>query len=486
MTDNLNLTLLTDFYELSMANGFFKNGAQNKIACFDVFFRRIPDGGGFAIMAGLNKVIEYLENLHFGKEEIDYLRSKGCFDEEFISYLENFEFTCDVSAIPEGTPIFPKEPILTVCGPIIQAQLVETMILLCINHQSLIATKANRIVRAAQDRTVMEFGARRAQGTDAAISGSRAAFIGGCVGTSCTYSDMTMGIPAMGTMAHSWIQSFDSEYEAFCAYAKVYPDNCSLLVDTYNTVKSGVPNAIRCFNDVLSPMGCRPKSIRIDSGDIAYLSKKARRMLDEAGYPDCKIIASNSLDEYIIRDLLIEGAKIDIFGVGERLICAKSDPMFGGVYKLGAVIEDDGTVTPKVKISDNVGKITLPGIKTTWRLFDKQSGKAIADVITLADETIDESKPYELFDPEHTWKRKNAENFVARRLLVPIFEKGKKVYNNPPVEEIRSYCESQMETIWSEVLRFENPHAYYVDLSQKLWDLRQEQISLHTRGGKSK
>jgi nicotinate phosphoribosyltransferase len=475
----LNLTILTDFYELSMANGFLKNRLDKKYACFDMFFRKIPDDGGFAIMAGLENAIEYLKNLRFSDEEINYLKSKKIFCDEFIDYLKNFKFSCDVWAIPEGTPIFPQEPILTVRGPIMQAQLIETMLLLCINHQSLIATKANRIVRAAQDRDVMEFGARRAQGADAAISGARAAYIGGCVGTSCTYSDMKMGIPALGTMAHSWVQLFDSEYEAFCAYARTYPDNCSLLVDTYNTVKSGVPNAIRCFDTVLKELGRRPKSIRIDSGDIAYLSKIARRMLDDAGYPDCKIIASNSLDEYIIRDLLIEGAKIDIFGVGERLICAKSDAMFGGVYKLGALIDEDGTVIPKVKLSDNVGKITIPGFKAPWRLFDKHTGKAIADVITLADETIDESKPFELFDPEHTWKRKTVTDFVARKLQVPIFEGGKCVYESPSPKNIRTYCAEQVETIWDEVQRFENPHKYYVDLSQKLWDLRDAEIKKH-------
>ncbi|MBQ2676124.1 MAG: nicotinate phosphoribosyltransferase [Clostridia bacterium] len=474
-----NLSMLTDFYEFTMANGFFESKMADKIACFDLFFRKVPDNGGFAIMAGLKQAIDYINDLHFSDEDIEYLKSKNIFSQEFLDYLKNFKFQCDVWAVPEGTPVFPKEPLVTVRGPIIQCILIETMLLLCINHQSLIATKANRIVRAAQDRAVLEFGARRAHGTDAAIYGARSAYIGGCAGTSCTLSDEEFSVPALGTMAHSWIQMFDSEYEAFCTYAKQYPNNCSLLVDTYNTIKSGVPNAIKCFDEVLSPMGYRPKSIRIDSGDITYLSKHARRMLDEAGYPDCKIIASNSLDEYIIRDVLLEGAKIDSFGVGERLITASSDAVFGGVYKLCAVMGDDGELIPKVKFSDNVGKITLPCFKRTWRLFDKQSGKAIADVITMHDERISEAEPYELFDPDHTWKRKTVTDFIVRKLSVPIFEKGKLIYNCPTAAEIRRYCKEQVETMWAEVQRFENPHKYYVDLSQKLWDEQHRLISEH-------
>ena len=474
-----NYSMLTDYYEFTMANCFFNNGMKDKIAVFDMFFRRVPDNGGFAVMAGVEQMIEYLQNLHFDDDDIAFLHNKGVFSEGFLGYLKDFHFSCDVWAVPEGTPIFPKEPIVTVKGPIIECIIAETMILLCINHQTLIATKANRIARAAQDRAVMEFGARRAQGTDAAINGARAAYIAGCSGTSNVLTDFAYGAPALGTMAHSWVQMFDSEYEAFCAYAKQYPDNCALLVDTYNTLKSGVPNAIKCFNDVLKPLGKRPKSIRIDSGDITYLSKHARKMLDEAGYPDCKIVASNSLDEYIIRDLLIEGAKVDLFGVGERLITAASDPVFGGVYKLAAVINDDGSITPKVKFSDNVGKLTLPCFKKTYRLFDIASGKAIADVIALNDETIDESKEYELFDPDHTWKRKTVSGFVAKELCTKIYDGGKLCYEMPNIEDIRKYCYDAVDTIWDEVQRFENPHTYYVDLSQKLWDERDKLLKAH-------
>ena len=422
-----NLTMLTDFYELTMANGYFENGFENTIAYFDMFFRKVPDGGGFAIMAGVQQVVEYLENLTFTREDIEFLRGKGIFSGAFLDYLKNFQFSCDVWAVPEGRPIFPGEPIVTVRGPVIQAQFVETMILLCVNHQSLIATKANRIVRAAQGRAVMEFGSRRAQGADGAVMGSRAAYIGGCVGTACTLSDRDFKIPALGTMAHSWVQLFDSELEAFRAYAKAYPTNCLLLVDTYNVLKSGVPNAIRVFDEVLKPLGMRPAGIRIDSGDITYLSCKARKMLDEAGYPDCKICASNSLDEYIIRDMIMQGAQVDTFGVGERLITASSEPVMGGVYKLSAIEHPDGTVIPKIKISENVSKITNPCFKGLWRLFDRESDKAIADVITLADEIIDDTRSYDIFDPEHVWKRKTVENFHAEPMRVKLFrawEKG--------------------------------------------------------------
>lgn len=467
--------MLTDFYELTMANGYLKNGLADTVATFDMFFRRVPDNGGFAIMAGVDQLIDYLENLEFTPEDIECLREHG-FDEEFLSYLENFKFECDVWAIPEGTPIFPGEPIVTVRGPIMQAQFIETMLLLCINHQSLIATKANRIVRAAQGRGVMEFGSRRAQGAQGAIYGARAAYIAGCVGTCCTIAQRRYGVPALGTMAHSWIQSFDTELEAFCAYAKEYPENCTLLVDTYNVLKSGIPNAIEAFKREVLPRGFRPKAIRIDSGDITYLSKKARKMLDAAGFADCDIVASNSLDEYIIRDMLIQGAKVDSFGVGERLVTAASSPVFGGVYKL-CEIEKDGKRIPKIKLSENVAKITTPCFKKTWRLFDRDSGKAIADVITLFDEVIDENQPYELFDPEHIWKRKTVDNFVARPLLKEIFKKGECVYRRKSVEEIRNYCAEQVDTLWDEVLRFENPHKYYVDISQELWNEKNRLIS---------
>ncbi len=470
--DSRNLTMLTDFYELTMANGYFKNGFKDTIAYFDMFFRTIPDGGGYVIMAGVEQLVDYFRNLSFSKEDIDYLRGKG-FSEDFLDYLANFRFACDVWTVPEGTPIFPGEPIVKVKGPVIQAQFVETMVLLTINHQSLIATKANRVVRAAQGRAVMEFGSRRAQGFDGAVYGARAAYIGGCAGTACTISDEMFGTPALGTMAHSWVQLFDSEYDAFKAYAEEYPDACTLLVDTYNVLHSGVPNAIKVFDEVLAPMGKRPKGIRIDSGDIAYLSRKARTMLDDAGYPDCSIVASNSLDEYIIRDMLLQGAKVDSFGVGERLITSSSSPVLGGVYKLCAV-EKDGEIIPKIKLSENVQKITTPGNKRVYRLYDRESGKAAADLITLASETVDDSRPYELFDPDFTWKRKTLTNYTARELLEPLFRKGECVYKERNIEEIKSYCREQIDTLWDEVTRFENPHNYYVDLSQQLWDVKHE------------
>lgn len=466
------LVLLNDYNCFTMANGYFNAGLKDKQGCFDLFFRRVPDNGGFAICAGLENAVEYIKNLKFSDEDIEYLRSKNNLSEEFLEYLKNFKFECDLYAIPEGTPVFAKEPIVKVVGPIIQATLIETLLLISINHQTLIATKANRIARAAQGREVLEFGVRRAHGIDAAANGARAAFIGGCIGSSCTYADKEYGVPVSDTMTHAWVQTFDSEYDAFCTYAKQYPDNCYLLVDTYNTLKSGIINAIKCFDDVLTPMGYRPKGIRIDSGDITYISKRIRKMLDEAGYPDCTIIASNSLDEYIIRDLIIEGAKVDRFCVGERLITSASDPVFGGVYKLTALMNKDGEFIPKVNFSDNVGKITLPCNKKIYRLFDSVSGKAIADMITLFDEEIDETKELELFDPDHTWKRKTVENFIARELFVKVFDKGELVYNCPKVEKIKAYCEEQVETIWDEVQRFENPHTYYVDLSEKLWKVR--------------
>ncbi len=464
----LNLTMLMDFYEFTMANGFFEEGMKDKIAYFDVFFRENPDKGGFAIMAGVEQIIEYLSDLHFTDEDIEYLKSKNLFCEGFLDYLKSFKFECDVWAIPEGTPIFPGEPIMTVRGPVVQAQLIETMVLLLINHQSLIATKANRIVRAAKGRPVMEFGSRRAQGAEAAILGARAAYIGGCAGTACTVTDELFGVPALGTMAHSWVQMFDTEYDAFLAYAKSYPNSCTLLIDTYNVLKSGLPNAIKVFNDYLVPNGYRPKGVRIDSGDITYLSKKCRKMLDEAGFSDCGIVASNSLDEYIIRDTILQGAQITSFGVGERLITSKSSPVFGGVYKLVAVENEDGEVIPKIKISENVAKITTPGFKQVYRLYSSENSKAIADVITMHNEVI-EGDSYELFDPEHTWKRKTVTDFYARPLLKQIFKKGEKVYDNPSLEALREYCKIEVDGLWDEVKRFENPHTYYLDMSKKLW-----------------
>ncbi len=475
----MNHTMLTDFYELTMADGYLKEGMGEKIAYFDMYFRQAPDGAGFAIMAGVEQLIEYLKNLTFTKEDISYLREKNLFDDTFLNYLENFRFSCDVWAIPEGTPIFPNEPIVTVRGPLIQAQFLETMILLTINHQSLIATKSNRIVRAAGDLPVMEFGSRRAQGYDGAIYGARAAYIGGVCGTACTLSDQMFGVPALGTMAHSWVQSFPSEYEAFLAYAKAYPNNCTLLIDTYHVLKSGLPNAIKVFNEVLKPLGITNCGIRIDSGDITYLTRKCRQALDEAGWSTAKIVISNSLDEYIIRDILQQGAKVDSFGVGERLITSKSEPVFGGVYKLVA-IEEDGVIQPRIKVSENVAKITNPYFKKVYRLYSRETSMAIADVLTAFDETIDDTKPYEIFDPRNTWKRKTIVNFKAVELQIPLFKSGECVYQSPALEEIRSHCKESLSTIWDEVKRFENPHEYYVDLSQRLWDIRYNLLAAHS------
>lgn len=474
-----NLTMLTDFYEMTMANGYFEEGMKDTVASFDVFFRNIPGGGGYAVMAGLSQAVEYIKELNFSDEDIEYFRSFNIFSEQFLQYLKDFKFACDVYAIPEGTPIFPGEPVLTVKGPVIQAQFVETMLLICINHQSLIATKANRIYHAADGRPVMEFGARRAQGFDASVYGARAAYIGGCASTSNVFAAKKFDIPASGTMAHSWVQMFDSEYDAFKAYAVNYPDACVLLIDTYNVLKSGLPNAIKVFDEVLAPMGKRPLGVRIDSGDITYLSKKIRKILDEAGYPDCKIVVSNSLDEYIIRDMIMQGAKVDSFGVGERQITSLSDPVFGGVYKLTAIWDKNGNEIPKIKISENVSKITIPGYKQIWRLFDRETGKAIADLITMFDEKIDDSAEYELFDPEHTWKRKTVSNFIARPLLKAVFIGGKYVGQNYSVSEIRKYCMEQVSLLWDEVRRFENPHGYYVDYSQKLWDIKHKLLNEH-------
>ena len=469
----MNYTLLCDFYELTMGNGYFKTGMDKQICYFDVFFRNVPDGGGFAIAAGLEQVIDYIENLHFDEEDVEYLRSKGVFSEAFLNYLSTFRFTGDIWAVPEGTPIFPGEPILTVRAPAIEAQFIETYLLLTINHQSLIATKSNRIVRAAGGRPVSEFGSRRAQGSDGAILGARASYIAGCAGTACTLADEMYGSPAGGTMAHSWVQMFPDEYTAFKTYCELYPHSATLLVDTYDVLKSGVPNAIRAFKEVLLPQGITHCAIRLDSGDLTYLSRKARQMLDEAGLTDCKIVASNSLDEYIIRDLLLQGAKIDSFGVGERLITSKSEPVFGGVYKLAAIEDETGAIIPKIKISENPAKITNPHFKKVYRIFENESGKAIADLICVHDEVVDQSQPLELFDPEATWKRKTVTNYTAKELLVPIFQSGKKVYHSPTIAEMRAYCAAQIDLQWDEVKRFENPHNYYVDLSQKLWDIKQ-------------
>ena len=481
--DKINLTMLCDFYELTMGNGYFEKGYKDRIVYFDVFFRQCPDGGGFAIAAGLEQIIEYIQELRFEAEDIEYLRNRNLFSDAFLEYLDGFKFTGDIWAVPEGTPIFPKEPIMTIRAPAIEAQLIETFILLSVNHQSLIATKANRVVRAAQGRTVLKFGSRRAQGADAAILGARAAYIGGCNGTACTISDQLFGVHAGGTMAHAWVQMFDTEYEAFKSYCEMYPNNATLLVDTYNTLKSGVPNAIRAFNDVLKPLGIKKCGIRLDSGDMAYLSQQARKMLDEAGWTECQISVSNSLDEHIIQDLLRQGARIDMFGVGERLITAKSEPVFGGVYKLTAVELDDGSIQPKIKISENVGKITNPHYKKLYRFFGKDTGKAIADYLCVYDETVDDSGEMEIFDPEATWKTKTVYNFTAKELQVPVFKNGQLVYQCPPLHEVRAYCLQQVDTLWDEVKRFDNPHNYYVDLSQKLWDIKYGLLKL---GGKKK
>ncbi len=478
MLNEQNYTMLCDFYQLTMGNGYLRSGHANCTAYFDLFFRRVPDKGGYAICAGLEQVCNYIENLHFDEDDIEFLRSKKVFTEDFLEYLKNFKFEGDIFAIPEGTPVFPNEPLITVRAPAIQAQLIETMLLLLVNHQSLIATKASRIVRAAEGRAVSEFGSRRAQGASGAILGARAAYIGGCTGTACVIADEQYGVPSTGTMAHSWVQMFDTELEAFEEYCRTYPDSTTLLVDTYNVLKSGVPNAIKAFDKILKPLGARPKGIRLDSGDIAYLSIEARKMLDEAGYPDCKIVASNSLDEHIISNLIRQGAKIDLFGVGERLITASSEPVFGGVYKLVAV-EKDNTLTPKIKISENVAKITNPHYKKLYRLFDNDTGKAIADLLCVHDEVIDESQPLEIFDPDFTWKRQTLTNFTAKELQVPVFLNGKRVYKLPEISEIQSYCKGELDKLWDSVLRFENPHSYYVDLSQKLWDIKHNLLSRH-------
>ncbi len=470
--DKRNLAMLFDFYEMTMANGYFRKGMKDDITYFDIFFRRVPDGGGFAIAAGLEQLIEYIEDLHFDEEDLEYLRGKNLFEEDFLDYLRNFRFTGDIWAVPEGTPVFPNEPLVTVRAPASQAQLIETYALLCINHQSLIATKAARVVRAAAGRKVLEFGSRRAQGIDGAVMGARAAYIGGVHGTACALSDQLFGVPASGTMAHSWVQMFDTQYEAFKTYCEIYPENAVLLVDTYNTLKRGVPDAIRAFNEVLKPRGITKCGIRLDSGDIAYLSKEARKMLDAAGWTECTITVSNALDERLIRNLLQQGAQIDAFGVGERLITARSEPVFGGVYKLVAVEEDNGEIIPKIKISENIAKITNPHYKKLYRFYGNDTGKAIADYLTMYDEVVDDSGSLDIFDPEATWKKKTVYDFTAKELQVPVFQNGKRVYDSPPLSEIRTYCAQQLETLWDEVRRFDNPHAYYVDLSQKLWDIK--------------
>ena len=472
--ERTNMSMLTDFYELTMANGYLDNGCGDTIVYFDAFFRNVPEGGGYAVMAGVEQVIDYLSNLHFSERDLEFLQNNYHFGDKFIEYLRNFEFTCDVWAIPEGTVVFPREPLVKVRGPIIQAQLLETALLCTINHQTLIATKTARIVRAAEGRPVMEFGARRAQGFDASVLGARAAYIAGAAGTSCTICGQQFNIPLSGTMAHSWVMLFDTEFDAFKAYSLTYPDGALLLVDTYDVLRSGIPNAIRCAKEVLEPMGKRLKGIRIDSGDLTYMTQQARKMLDEAGLTDCKITVSNALDEYLIRDLINQGACIDSFGVGERLITSKAEPVFGGVYKIAAVEDKDGNIIPKMKISDSIGKVTNPCNKEIIRFYDKATGKALADVLMVAGEEIPAGEPYEIFDPNVTWKSKVLENYTTRKLLVPIFEHGKLVYNKPTIAEIRAYCTKELDSLWDSVKRYENPHDYYVDLSPKLWKIKDD------------
>lgn len=474
-----NMAMLCDFYEFTMSNGYFKNGFYRRTVYFDVFFRKVPDNGGFAIAAGLEQVIEYIKELHFDEDDIAYLRSKGIFDEGFLAYLRDFKFSGDIYAVPEGTPVFPNEPIMTVKAPAIEAQIIETFVLLTLNHQTLIATKANRIVRAAQGRAVLEFGSRRAQGASGAVMGARAAYIGGCKGTACTITDELYGVPAGGTMAHSWVQMFDSEYDAFKTYCELYPDNPTLLVDTYNTLKSGIPNAIKVFKEVLLPMGKTKCAIRLDSGDISYLSKKARKMLDDAGLTECKITASNALDEKLIRDLMMQGAQVDTFGVGERLITSSSSPVFGGVYKLVAVENASGDIEPKIKVSENTAKITNPHFKKLYRYYDRESGKALADELCVYDEVVDDSGEHTIFDPNATWKTKTLTDFTAKELLVKVFENGECVYDCPTIEEIAQYCRDQLDLLWDEVKRFENPHDYYVDLSAKLYEIKNILLNVH-------
>lgn len=470
-----NLAMLFDYYEMTMANGYFERGIHDTIGYFDLYYRKNPDDAGFAIFSGLESIIDYLKDFHFSDDDIAFFRSKKIYSDAFLAYLKDLHFTCDVWCVPDGSVVFPGEPLITVRGPMAQTSLIETMLLLLVNHQSLIATKASRIVRAAQGRPVMEFGSRRAQGPDAATLGARAAYIGGCVGTADTLSDQRFGVPALGTMAHSWVQLFPTEYEAFKTYAEIYPTNATLLVDTYDTLSSGVPNAIRVFDDVLKPKGIAG-GIRLDSGDIAYLSKKARVMLDEAGHKDAKIVASNSLDEYRIEDILAQGAKIDSFGVGENLITSKSSPVFGGVYKLVG-LENDGVFEPRIKISENVEKITTPGFKTFYRLYEKDTGKAIADVITMKNEKVDDSKPYEIFHPVYTWKRMRLEDYTAREMKVRIFDGGKCVYDLPSLNARRDYCAKELNTLWDEYKRFDNPHEYKVDLSLAVWDMKHDLLA---------
>ena len=470
-----NLTMLMDFYELTMANGYFNGKHEGKRVVFDMFYRSIPDKGGFVIAAGLEQFVEYIQDMHFREEDIDYLKNKKLFSEDFLEFLKTFKFTGNIFAVPEGTIVYPNTPIVTIEAPLVEAQLIETMLLLTINHQSLIATKANRIVKAAKGKPVMDFGARRAHGYDAAVYGSRAAYIGGVAATATTLSDELFGIPSVGTMAHSWVQYFGSDYEAFKAYATAYPSSCTLLVDTFNVLESGIPNAIRVAKEILEPQGERLKGIRLDSGDLAYLSKETRKMLDESGMSDCKIIASNSLDEYLIQDLFLQGAMIDTFGVGENLITSKSNPVFGGVYKLVAVKEKE-TYSPRIKVSENIEKIINPCFKRLYRVYDEHN-IGIFDFIAKYDETID-IKSLKLVDQKKPWKQIEVKDtWTIKEMHQQIFKDGHLVYDLPSLDEIRKYTENELTKVWDEEKRFQNPHLHYVDLTEELYKIKQDLLN---------
>jgi len=474
----MNESILIDFYEFTMAYGYFKNQDIKKRVTFDLFFRKIPDDGGFAILAGLESIIKYIQELHFTEDDIEYFRKREIFDEDFLTYLKNFKFSGDIYAMQEGSVIFPNEPIIVVHAPIIEAQLIETFLLQTINHQSLIATKAARLKHAAKDRVIIEMGARRAHGSASANLGARAAYIGGVDSSSNTMADRLYGVPAAGTMAHSWVQTFDHEIDAFLAYARTFPQNTAFLVDTYNTIESGIPNAIKVIKEELKPKGIKTYSIRIDSGDLHYLSKRARHMLDEAGLPECKIIASNALDEHLIKSLIDQGSPIDIFGVGERLITSKSDPVFGGVYKLTS-IEENGVFVPKIKLSDNPNKLTNPHFKKVYRIYDNETMHANADLIAVHDELIHENEPLTIFDPTHTWRERTFTNYTVKPLLLPIFKSGELVYDQPSLESIRRFCKTEIQSLWDEMKRFAYPHQYNVDLTEKLWNIKMDLIKKH-------
>ena len=471
--DERNLSLVMDFYELTMSQCYFNSEARERIVTFDLFYRKNPYNGGYAVFAGLEEIIGYIQNLHFEDEDIAYLRSLHKFSDAFLDYLRHFIFTGDIYAIKEGTPVFPYEPLIRVRAKIIEAQLLETAMLLCVNHQTLIATKARRIVKAAKGRAIMEFGARRAHNFDAANYGARAAYIGGVAGTATTYAGQKFGMPVLGTMAHSFVQSFDNEYDAFLAYAKTYPDSCTVLLDTYDTLKSGLPNAIRVAKEYLEPNGYRMQGVRIDSGDMAYLSKKIRKALDAAGMEDCNIVVSNSLDEYLIQSLISQGAQINSMGVGENLVCSKSTPVFGGVYKMSAVYEDEKMI-PKIKVSENVEKVTNPAFKDLYRIYDKETMKAIGDIMTVHGEVLDPNQDLTIYHQMNSWKNKTipAGTYIIKDLLEPIFINGELVYDVPELSAIRDYSEAEFSHMWDEILRFEYPQTYYVDLSKKLLDLK--------------